>query len=294
MNIPRFNIAVFFFLLGLILTACQGKTASPTPTESVLPTPTPAPPTATTQPMAAIVNGEGISLADYQAELARYQQAVGTELATEQSQTVLDTLIDRLLLAQAAAQNGFDVDEAMIEERMNTLTEQIGGEAALQGWMQQYGYTLEGLQQALKTEIAAAWMREQIYTQTPQEAEQVHARQILLYTAEKANQVLAELKSGKDFGELAALYDPVTYGDLGWFPRGFLLDARLEEAIFALSPNQYTPVIQTAAGFHIVQLLAREAQRPLTADTYQAMQLMALQSWLQQRRSESSIEITLP
>lgn len=285
---------ILILLAVLAFSACQGTPASPTPAPTLQPTATASAPTATTQPLAAVVNGEGIPLSVYQAELNRYQQAVGTELATEQKQIVLDTLIDRQLLAQAAAEDGFTVDVAMVNERLNKLMEQIGGETALQAWMDQNGFTIETLKEALSLEIAAAWKRDQIYNQTPKAMEQVHARQILLYTAEKANQVLAELKNGGDFAKLAALYDPVTYGDLGWFPRGFLLDPKLEEAIFSLAPNEITPVIQTSAGFHIVQLLAREAQRPLDADTYQAMQLLALQTWLQQRRAESAMEITLP
>ncbi|MFZ5809887.1 MAG: peptidylprolyl isomerase [Chloroflexota bacterium] len=281
-------------LAVLAINACQGTPASPTPAPTLQPRATASAPTATTQPLAAVVNGEGIPLSAYQAELSRYQQAVGTELATEQKQIVLDTLIDRQLLAQAAAEDGFIVDEAMVNERLNKLMEQIGGETALQSWMDQNSFTIETLKEALRLEIAAAWMRDQIYNQTPKAMEQVHARQILLYTAEKADQVLAELKNGGDFAKLAALYDPVTYGDLGWFPRGFLLDPKLEEAIFSLAPNEITPVIQTSAGYHIVQLLAREAQRPLDADTYQAIQLLALQTWLQQRRAESAMEITLP
>jgi hypothetical protein len=69
-----------------------------------MPTPTNVPPSATPQPLAARVNGEEITLEQYQAELARYQVEVGTELATEDQQKVLDDLIDQILLAQGAVE----------------------------------------------------------------------------------------------------------------------------------------------------------------------------------------------
>jgi len=119
----------------------------------------------------------------------------------------------------------------------------------------------------------------------------VHARQILLYQEDKAAQVLELLKSGKDFAKLAEQYDPLTYGDLGWFPRGFLLDKKLEEVIFSLTPGTFSDIVHTQAGYHIVQLIERDPNRALEADVYQALQLTALQAWLDQQRQASQIEI---
>ena len=70
-----------FYLIGIALvggmTGCNVLISS-APTATITPVPataTPAPPTATPAPMAATVNGEGIQLSDYQAELQRYQAA---------------------------------------------------------------------------------------------------------------------------------------------------------------------------------------------------------------------------
>jgi parvulin-like peptidyl-prolyl isomerase len=143
-------------------------------------------------------------------------------------------------------------------------------------------------------DLSATWMRNQILSQTPQQAEQVHARQILLYTAERAQAVYTELQNGKDFAELAEQFDPITYGDLGWLARGMVLDPQLEDVIFSLQPGQYSPVVHTIAGYHIVQVLERQDQRPLSAEAYRIFQQRALQEWLVQRRASSQIEILLP
>jgi peptidyl-prolyl cis-trans isomerase C len=254
--------------------------------------PTPVPPTQ--QPLAAIADGWEISLAEYQSELAQYKAARGTELAPEDEQRVLEDLIDQALLASAASQNGFSVDDALLDERTQLLIDQLGSQAALDGWMQTYGYDQATFRQALRRSIASAWMRDQIAAGVPKTAEQIHARQILLYNLDQANEVVGLLRAGNDFGNLAVQYDPVTRGDLGWFPRGYLLDEKLEEIAFSLQPEAYSEVIQTLAGYHILQLLERDAQRPLTPEALLALQVRAVQSWLDERRSQSEVQILLP
>lgn len=307
MNRPRFQLRVllWFGLLALGLAACK-PAASATPAPSAPPeetspvspavtaevTPTQAPPTA--EPLAAIVNGWPISLAEYQAELAQYQAALGTELAAEDRQRVLDELVNQALLAQAASQNGFNVQPDLLDERTQQLVDQLGGQAALDSWMQRYGYDAETFRQALRRSIAAAWMRDQIAAAVPKSAEQVHARQILLYNAEQANEVIGLLRAGNDFGNLATQYDPVTRGDLGWFPRGYLLDSNLEAVAFSLEPNAFSEIVETLAGYHILQVLEREAQRPLSPEALLVLQSQAVQNWLGERRSQSEIQILLP
>ena len=42
---------------------------------------------------------------------------------------------------------------------------------------------------------------------------------------------LMQLNGGADFDELALRADPLTRGDLGWVPRGYLLEPGIEEAL---------------------------------------------------------------
>jgi peptidyl-prolyl cis-trans isomerase C len=128
----------------------------------------------------------------------------------------------------------------------------------------------------------------------PRTAEQVHARQILLYNPAQANEVLGLLKAGNDFGNLAVEYDPVTRGDLGWFPRGYLLDPKLEEVAFGLEPGAFSEIVETVAGYHILQVLEREAQRPLSPEAWLAQQTQAVQSFLDEQRDQGEIQILLP
>lgn len=284
----------------LALAACRGETISPTPlhtpqvTVNPTQTATPFQPSPTPQPLAAMVNGEAITLARYQAELARYQAAVGTQLATEDERRVIAEMVDQLLLAQGAAEAGYQPDAAAIQARLDQLVAQLGSDQALVDWMANNGYTQDSFREDLARSMAAAWMRDRLAASVPAAAEQVHARQILLYNSEEASRVFADLSSGKDFAALAAQYDPVAKGDLGWFPRGYLTDPKLEEAAFNLQPGEISQVIETKIGFHILQVIERDPARPLEQNARLTLQMRALEKWLMDRRANSEVQILLP
>ena len=312
---------LLIFSGGIALSACDVLYRTPpSPDPSTLTdTPSPLPsatltalpqasatPSQTPEPLAALVNNEAITLAEFQAELARFQvarqtlpaapAAPGINLATDTDvqKFVLDELINQRLLAQAAYASGFTLSQETLQARLDGLTAQIGGADALQSWMTANQYDTASFQAALARSIAVAWMRDQIAVGVPNTAEQIHARQILLYNLEDANQVLAQLQSGRDFADLAFTYDPAAGGELGWFPRGYLTEPELENAAFQLEAGAYTGVIQTSLGFHILQVIEREAERPLEPDARFVLQENALRDWLQAQWAQSNIQISLP
>jgi peptidyl-prolyl cis-trans isomerase D len=74
----------------------------------------------------------------------------------------------------------------------------------------------------------------------------------------KAQQVLAELKSGKDFGELARKYsaDPGSAaqgGDLGWAEQNAYVGP-FADALFKMQPGQISDPVKTQFGYHIIKL----------------------------------------
>jgi len=244
--------------------------------------------------MAAIVNGEGIPLAEYQAETARYQAAYGTDLATDWQRKALDDLVNQTVLAQAARENGFALKDADLQARIDSLAQQAGGAQALSAWMQAQTYSEEEFRHTLERSVAAAWMRDQIIGAVSWVADQVHARQILLYNSTDASNILFQLNNGVDFGDLAYTYHPATGGDLGWFPKGYLTEQALESAAFSLEPGKYSDVIETSLGYHILLVIEHDPQHPLTSDARMALQEKALSDWLAERRGKSDIQILVP
>jgi peptidyl-prolyl cis-trans isomerase C len=245
-------------------------------------------------PLAVQVNGEGILLSEYQAELERYRSAIGKDLSPEEVKRVQTDLVDQVLLAQGAQENGFQPDPAALRTHIEQLAAKMGGAEALASWMAANHYTEASFRQVMERSLQAAWMRDRIAAQTPQAAEQIHARQILVYNAAQANEIYTQLQAGKDFATLAKEISPLTLGDLGWFPKGYLIDQDLEKAVFALEPGQYTAVIQSPAGYHILQMIERDAQRQLPPEMLRLLQGQALQRWLQQQHSQANIQVLAP
>ena len=306
-----FKGRLWLILIVILLSACSSgapQTPRPGTTENARQTPsetspdlretrtpgevvTPPTGTPTPQPLAASVNGVGIALAEFDAELGRFEQATGSTANEADRQRVLDELINQELLAQAAAENGFLLDPATLQARLEQLTQQAGGSEALAAWLSANSYNESDFRQQLGRAIAAAWMRDRIVAEVGTTAEQVHTRQILLRSAQEADQALAQLQAGEDFVVLAKEYDPLTGGELGWLPRGVLYHPTLDEALFKLEAGQYSAVIETPAGFHILYALERDPAHSIDPQARLILQESALQRWLAERRQQSSIEV---
>jgi peptidyl-prolyl cis-trans isomerase C len=289
---PRFTLTIWILSLALSLSACASLFGTPSTPTPVAPTQTPVPPTATPPPSAAAVNGEYITLVEFQAELARYKSAQTalekTVTDEEASKTVLEDLVAQVLLSQAAREAGFELTESALQSRIDALVAEVGSAEALPKWQSDHGYNDASFRLALKRAAESAWMRDKIIADVPITAEQVHVRQILTYNAGDAQAALDQLRGGTDFDELAALYDPLTRGELGWVPRGYLLDSKADEAVFALQVGGYSDVIGTQAGFHIFKVLER-GDHPLSPDALLTVQELALQNWLAEKRTQSDI-----
>src|SRR5690242_19986410 len=278
--------------IALGLSAC-GSFFAPQPTVTPTLTFTPEAPTVTPVPMALTINGEGIPVEDFNAEVQRYltsQTTLGkTVAAGDAAQAVKDDLTAQLLLAQAARAAGFTLDDAGIQARVDSLTTQIGGVDKLSAWESAHGYTDQAFRSELQRAAEAAWMRDKIVAAVPSTAEQVHVQQILLYNQDTAQNFLNQLNGGADFDELATKADSLTRGDLGWVPRGYLLEPKIEQAAFHLAVGAHSDVITTDVGFHIIKVLAHEPQHPLSPDAYLALQELALKKWVDEQRQQANI-----
>jgi parvulin-like peptidyl-prolyl isomerase len=291
---------VLSLLLLLTLTACSlgapnfpAIFASPTP---IPPTATPLPPTATPIPLAININGEGLTTEELNAELARYKSAMtalGKTVTDEQAlQSVRDDTIAQFLLAQGAAEAGFILDAAALQQRLDALASKLGGADKLTTWEQAHGYTDESFKTSLKRAAASAWMRDKIMSAVPSTADQVHVRQILLYNEDVAKSYYNQLQAGANFEELATQVDPITHGDIGWFPRGYLSEKTVEDAAFSLTVGAYSAIVPSEVGFHIFLLLDHQSGRELSPDALSVLQAHALNDWLAARRQQSSIVLT--
>ncbi|MFO7625908.1 MAG: peptidylprolyl isomerase [Candidatus Fermentibacteraceae bacterium] len=85
-----------------------------------------------------------------------------------------------------------------------------------------------------------------------------NARHILLDSGVLAGSVLSRLSGGESFESLAVNFSSCPSsrqgGNLGWLRRG-MTSATFMEAVCSLEPGQVSGIVETTAGFHIIQLL---------------------------------------
>ncbi len=273
--------------------------SQPTTDQPVPPTELPSAPATTPtsdQPLAALVNGQPIYLADYERQVAQYQAAVlvpsGIDLSSEEGQQtllqarerVLDVMIEQALVEQAAAGMGITVTDEQVDAALAQIINDIGGEESFQERLNQDGMSREDAWDELRAELIGAAVMEAITANLPTTAEYVHARHILVDTREEAERILAQLQAGADFAELARTYsqDENTRdagGDLGFFPRGVLLSPEVEEAAFSLQPGQISPIIESPFGFHIVQVVERDPNREMSPEDLRWARTQAIEEW---------------
>lgn len=301
-------IILTLLALVLMLNAC-GSSLANTPVDetpaattpaATQPAESPTPQATPTEVVAyvATVNGEGIrqtsfeaSLMQLEAALETYPALVGPDETPEE--VAIRELINRTLLAQAAREAGFSADLQMTVERMAALIEKAGGNEAFEDWLADNGYTLESFSYEVPLEMEAAWQRDQIAAGVPDQVEQVRARQILFYDPFQASRAMDQLEAGLSFESIAQNNDPNNLGYLDWFPRGVLLFPELEEIAFSLTPGEYSDVIETEAGSHIL-FVYEKGMHPLSTEARLSLEEQAVADWLETQRAGADIQLALP
>ena len=235
----------------------------------------------------ATVNGEVIKRADFERLLAREAQAMEgngprtPEQVEPYKTALLETLIERALLLQAAGAAGVTVTTEEVDRRVLALSSEYPAgtfdEALAKSQTSRAALTRSTREQLtieklLSQEVHArvAVTEEQIsryyeeHLADFQEPEQVHAQQIVVKGLDEAKRVQAQLWQGKKFQDLARRYslspDARVGGDLGFFARGTMPPA-FDEVVFKLSVGGTSEVVSTEYGFHLFRVLEKKPAR---------------------------------
>ncbi len=119
----------------------------------------------------------------------------------------------------------------------------------------------------------------------------------------RAEDVYEKLRGGENFEVLAQQFSEDTNfsngGFLGNFKTGEFLK-ELEDSVVSLSPGQYSPIVKSRMGFHIVKLLSKKGstdprfekdKEKIKAQIFDATFRRQLKLWLQTKRDESFLRI---
>ena len=229
---------------------------------------------------AATVGNDRITTSELNAVVERgladpsAQQTVGADRpAFERS--VLERLIQHLILVTAAEDSGVTIDGATVDAAFDTFAAQLGGEETLRADALKAGIAKEdlrgaisdfALREAIADKLTASIaipssVLAQAYQADIGKYDLVHSAHILVFTLAKAQQILARVK--KDplaFPALAAQFsqDPsnkANGGDLDFQGRG-KLEKPFEDAIFSATPGSFV-IAKTSFGFHVIHVIER-------------------------------------
>ncbi len=205
-------------------------------------------------PVVAVVNGSDIHLS----EVVDFQRNLPPQIAQAPFPAILEVLINNRLITDAARKEGLQHDPEVKREV------RLAEEGAMRrAW----------LNKKVHDDITDAAMKERYdqYVAHFKPEEEVHARHILVETEDQAKAVIADLKSGANFEDVAKAKskDPSAQkngGDLGFFTKTEMVPA-FADAAFALKPGEVSPEpVKTQFGWHVIKVVER---RLTTAPTFE-------------------------
>ena len=198
----------------------------------------------------AEVNGTAITTDDYKKELAVLPPYLKQMVETpEGRKEMLDTMVVRELVLQDARKLGIDKSPE-VAAKMEDMKKRVVVEAYLKKKVEE------------QVNLSDAELQK-IYDQKKDQFKsdaQIRASHILLKTSKEAQDVMAQLKGGAKFEDLARKYsvDPASAkgGDLGWFSKGNMIP-EFEKAAFALKEGETSGIVETKFGFHIIKVTGK-------------------------------------
>ena len=196
-------------------------------------------------PPIATVNGVGIPRSRAEA-LFNQQRARGMPDNDQSRAMVRDELVNRELLMQEAQKSGI-ARSAEVASQLDLARQEIVISAYLRDWVRKNPVSDADVQ------------KEYERVKAEQGDKEYRARHILVENEDQAKQIVADLKKGAKFEDLAAKNskDPGSKdrgGDLDWHgPTDF--DRNFSEAMMKLEKGKYTETpVHTRFGYHVIQL----------------------------------------
>jgi peptidyl-prolyl cis-trans isomerase SurA len=244
----------------------------------------------------AVVNDEVITQVELQTRVQIAEQQLRRQRITPPARDVLTRqvlermIVDRAQL-QLARETGVRVDDATVNATIARIAEQNGLTLpAFRERLERDGVGFARFREDVRDDITLARLRDREVDSRIQVAEgeidnflaaqagvaagatEYNIAQILLRVPEavsaqrieeirsRAEDLLAQLKAGADFGRLAASFsaapEALSGGELGWrtaerLPTLFL------EAVKDLKPGELAPIVRSPGGFHVLKLVGK-------------------------------------
>ncbi len=196
------------------------------------------------------VNGMAITYDDISMAENELMGLVGQLPERQRFETLVSFMVERLLAANAARAAGLEKSEE-VEKQIGFLKQK-----ALQDV-----YVGQLLMERVNEASVTAYYQENIVDGPKQE--EVRARHILVDSREEAEAVIAAVKNGGDFVELAKKRSKgpsgAGGGDLGYFDRDAMV-APFSDAAFKLKKGKISAPVKTQFGWHVIKVEDRRTK----------------------------------
>lgn len=310
MNVTRLTkyIAPVLFL-GLILFSCKKKDEEKPIPEAVV---------SSDVRIVATVNGDPITLAEFQERFARAGFRPDQGVALEVKEDFLNRLIERKMMLREAQRRRIKIGRPEINKRIEALRTENGKDVkevlSEQGidfekwksdiWEDMMVERLLAREVSRHVSVSSSEVK-RYYQENPQEfqkPDQVHARQIVVSTEVEAQKVIEVLQSGTDFATVARTKSTAPEaergGDLGYFAMGDM--PKEFNVVFGLSKGEISGIIKSPYGFHIFKLEDKrragiisldEAYKEIAEKLHREKEDRQYKQWLQELRSRTKFEV---
>jgi len=276
-------------LLSSAALAADEKKPEPAPLQA-----TPAAPAApATQPAAftipdpvAVVNGKSISKAAFEQYAQQLRGRTKVDSA-EASKSLVDQLVLEELLVQEADKQKL-AEDPEIKQQLAMVQRSLLASSVVRRMLSEKTPSEDAIKKEYETATAAM------------KGKEYKASHILVDSEDKAKEVIAELKKGGNFAELAKTKSSdssaANGGDLGWFTPSMMVPP-FAQAVAKMETGKYSEQpVQTSFGWHVILLEdVRDATPPsldeLKPQITQMLQSRMVNDYLEKLKSGAKIEV---
>lgn len=238
----------------------------------------------------ATVNGETITESELESYLQlRRTKQPSPEQAEAERKAALDEMVNHTVLVQSALRDQLDQDPA-VAFQLKWQRENVLATAAWRKYLEKHPITDEELEARYQAEMKQTHGNE------------YHVRHIQVKTENEAKALIAQLRQGANFAQLAAqksmdVGSGRRGGDLGWINQGQMASApEFFEAVTRLKKGQVSPApVKTGFGWHVIRV---DNMRPWEAPVakiregiHARLQQERMQAMISDLRKQAEVEI---
>jgi parvulin-like peptidyl-prolyl isomerase len=277
----------------------------------------------------AKVNGAVLTQRDLDRELDKlipritFHRSVPEEKRKMYYDKALEELINQELEYQDAVSKGMKIDKEKVDAEMEKIKNRFKSQEDFKTALERSGITEENL----RKQIEKSLLIQAVYKKTVIDPSQVSEKEVKEYydknkakfkqpesvklslisaqEEKKAKDILAKIKAGGDFGDLAYKMSEDAYrvksGDIGYVHKGRMLP-EIEEVAFKLKIGQVSDLIKAGDYWYIIKVEDKKPEHQLSFDEIKDKLTKELEAdrlrenkdkWITELRSKAKIEVLL-